>query len=240
MLELFARPEVPKQRWNILPGVDLEMRGQSLQPGGFVRLLLITQHKEIDLSTYSSPSADFRLAGQFSSDPETGRVSFSTEFMCNPRNIFSIFHEMGHLTEWSDQYRQDPVESKRISAIANETVSYRNEKRKPPPEILQALLPSERRAWAAALNIARRIRHEHGINLFALFRDAQDCMGWIRATGLRTYEHGANTGSTVSHYTKSYLVHRWWAAEGNDRHSVLTPDEIEAIGFWSGGDTPKS
>ncbi len=178
--------------------------------------------KKIDLSMLCAPSADFRSSNTFKCDPEAGAVFFSPEALRDPRNIFSIFHEMGHLTDWQKLYIKNSSEAHRLLHVA--------EKKYEHFEHIAELLPFERNAWAEAIRIAKKIHQEHGVNFFEFFHSAEDFMGWLRAISLRGYEHALEKHD-IRAYTKCWTVHAWALQE--QKNPMLTKDDIEGIELWA-------
>ncbi len=105
-----------------------------------------------------------------------------------PREIFTVLHELGHskLHQENTELALDDNYDRLIgvkyarnpSSIDNETIKAARER----------MVSSERDAWAQAIKAARRLKTEYNVDLFNLFENTDDFLGWIRSSGLYSYE----------------------------------------------------
>lgn len=144
-------------------------------------------------------------------------IGFKLDDMKNPRNIFSIFHEMGHIRVVDKRGKKYRAETKRIRNTIPTDWS---------PHDASLMIEDERAAWAEAIGIARRLRDEHGINLFSVFKSPGDFMGWLRTFGLRGYEAELAKYAGPGVYTKNTLVERWTVKTPLE---LLSSDELAAL-----------
>ena len=110
-------------------------------------------------------------------------IELPLEILRDPREIFGLLHEIGHLRV----EQKGKVEN--IDALDGIYEMLEGGKEGDLKDAdLQILLQNERDAWAEALKIAKGIKKDRGLNLFSLFDNVYDLMGWLRASGLRDYE----------------------------------------------------
>jgi len=229
---LFRKEPTPDKEWPITQGVMLKMYADRRVPG-HVQLLLAVEgdatgdaRKSIDLGLCPrNTTVEFQPATSFASDPEAGHVLFNPETLLDPRNIFALLHEIGHVVMWRETRTKYPAKANEVLAIVSEKRQYED------TDALQKPLPFERDAWAEAVRIARHLQTTHRVNLFRLFSGADDFMGWLRATGLRTYEHDLEQAG-IKAYSKCGVVMRWLEKEQQST-SLLSLDEINSINRWS-------
>ena len=112
----------------------------------------------------------------------------SLERLSGSEVIFHGLHEIGHLAD----YTEKDDENKRSSAELRGALShlqYLGEDLKNMPDYFkEKIISEERKAWAEAILLARRIKKEHGIDLFKYFGDVDNFMGFVRQAGLESYE----------------------------------------------------
>lgn len=138
----------------------------------------------LDFSDFARPS-DPNLHLTFESDeyfwslPEEHRVMFPPENLKDPRELFLLLHEIGHVRDTEKQKLKNPLYVGPHFQGSHDT---------PPDVVYGSILQTERNAWAEAIRLARQIKKDYSINLFASFEDVDDFMGWYRVAGLRSYE----------------------------------------------------
>ena len=213
------------REWPIAPNILLRIRSKEGNQDAQLTLQISGPDgtRSVDMSVCTKPPAKFELHDRFACDPQKDVVSFPPDALKDPRNIFSILHELGHVTTWHQVHAKDPK-------LAQWAYDISEKKRSCTKEEMEVLLEFERIAWAEAIHIARKLKEKEGIHLFTLFRSAEDLMGWLRATGLRTYEHNLEQAGATA-YTKCDMVMRWWASEQSGA-SLLTIDDLATIDFW--------
>lgn len=133
-------------------------------------------------------------ADDFGADPKTGVVSIPLRAMGDMREIFSIFHEIGHLN----------VDNKKMKQYARQLVAL--QMGHDPAGVAKWYLQKERDAWAEAIRLAKTLKKDYTINLFHLFEDTRAFMGWLRASGLRSYELKVLFAGEKDAFTKEALV----------------------------------
>ena len=152
-------------------------------------------------SMYDTRSVKLLAGPQFNSFPEFHIVEFLPEALEDPREIFGILHEIGHVEEYAQngwhrkfQSEQDFLSDdlRAISEISD--------------------LKIERIVWANAICYARLIKSDFGVDLFKLFHNVYEFMGWIRKTGLRSYERSLERQG-IRAYTKNREVKLWLQRE---------------------------
>lgn len=127
------------------------------------------------------------------------RVQFPEEALSNPIEIFAMLHELGHIK------RNDEMDSNLTLSLITARVKMKRVGAKSTAKEIQAVIQEERNAWAEAIKLARRLKREYDVDLFQLFNDTDEFMGWLRATGLRSYERFLGTEA----YTKDTKVKKW-------------------------------
>jgi len=147
----------------------------------------------------------------FVSNPESWYVKIPTEELRDPRNIFTLLHELGHLQIWSPWKEKNLEDVDRLmeykavpSELSDEDVH----------KGVLLELQNERDAWAAGLRMARKLREKHGIDLFKLFKNVDELMGWLRVDQLETYENelrvrGGKVKNEQTDKVHSWLQTRW-------------------------------
>ena len=143
--------------------------------------------------------------------PEYWCISVPIEKLRKPRNIFGLLHELGHLQIWSFWEKRgledlDVLMDYKVipSKLSNEEVIRGAELE----------LQNERDAWAAGLRMAKKLRDVYGIDLFKLFKNNDELMGWLRVDLLETYEaelqtHGGTPKNEKQGQVSSWLQTRW-------------------------------
>lgn len=130
-------------------------------------------------------------------------VWFSKEGLRDPRSIFLLLHELGHITQNDrnlERYSLPLQESFRTGRV-REYIAY-----------LRSQLRQERDAWAEGIRLARRIKDDHHIDLFALFENNEQFSGFIRSVGLRSYEVALEKQG-ISSFSKNNAVTAWETAQ---------------------------
>lgn len=125
------------------------------------------------------------------------------ESLKNPREIFGLLHEIGHTESNTGRFKKESLK-----------ISYQSGSDKF-SEIDQSkvILQEERDAWSYAIRYARTIRKETGVNLFKLFKTFDEFMGWLRDTGLRSYEDRLKSLGVDNTVTKEKQVELWREAK---------------------------
>lgn len=134
-------------------------------------------------------------------------VRFPEKKLSDPKEIFGILHELGHISR--DDNRDDNFSYLLLMARIK-----MKERKKPTVEEIQLVLREERDAWAETIRLARRLKKEYGVDLFKLFKSTDEFMGWLRATGLRSYETQLESLG-IKAYTKDAKVKAWEEAVKN-------------------------
>ncbi len=155
-------------------------------------------------------------------------VTVSLEELKNPRNVFLLLHELGHLRaaphwkKWAEDNPEDAESLVRYRRYGGEGVLDDAE------EIRGAKteLREERDAWSEAIHIARSIRERYGVNLFELFPEKGEFMGWMRVESLRTYEAEVEERGEGA-YTHKEKVNEWLRHEWEEEvlHSLRSSVE---------------
>ena len=114
----------------------------------------------------------------------------------DPKEIFSILHEIGH------------VVSNHSTARNKEAVENQYHKNEWGLRYRKEALKNEREAWAYAIKAARKLKKQLNIDLFKLFKSTDEFMGWMRVDGLRTYENEIEQSGEKA-YTKNGLVKQY-------------------------------
>jgi hypothetical protein len=139
---------------------------------------------------------------QFTSFPEFRIVEFLIEAMSDTKEIFGVLHEMGHVHEYLERFKNGKKETSDFD------LDFHNFYR------LSGLssLSIERIAWAKAIKYARVIKRKFGLDLFKFFNNTDEFFGWVRRTGLRSYERSLEI-SGIRAYTKNRQVMKWLERE---------------------------
>jgi hypothetical protein len=145
----------------------------------------------------SGRSASFVLGKEFTARSPLRLVEISERELSDPKEIFALLHELGHITADDERDEDQRGEISRLHSAQD-----------PSNQELQMLIQDERDAWARAITLARLIKREHGVDLFKLFQSPDEFMGWYRDTGLRTYEKELEERG-IGSYTKEDKVRAW-------------------------------
>jgi|GEM_PF-5105037 len=117
----------------------------------------------------------------------------------DPRRIFSVLHEIGHAEDDSykiaDQLERSERDRKIFMFQDPDDLGARSK---------ENILNEERNAWAHAITAARKIKKEHGVDLFQMFKNADEFMGWLRVKGLRNYEEQLEEPTTKNRAVKMF------------------------------------
>lgn len=149
----------------------------------------------------SGRGVSFVLGSEWSSSHLFRSVEISQDELSNPREIFGVLHELGHRIV-GDEYTEEYMEEfRQMRARIRES-------KHPTPQDLQRVLQNERDSWARAIRLARTIKSDYGVDLFKAFKNADEFMGWLRQTGLRTYEEALEEIG-IKAYTKDEKVRVW-------------------------------
>jgi hypothetical protein len=121
------------------------------------------------------------------------------QLFSDPRRIFSVLHEIGHAEDDSyktaDQLKRSERDRKIFMFQDPDDLGARSK---------ENILNEERNAWAHAITAARKIKKEHGIDLFQMFKNADEFMGWLRVKGLRNYEEQLEEPTTKNRAVKMF------------------------------------
>lgn len=121
----------------------------------------------------------------------------------DPKEIFGLLHELGHV-EMNRRKHQE---------CAKKTTETISSSKNPDADESALRIKEERDAWAQAIKYARKIKKEYGVNLFKPFGSIDEFMGWLRVTGLRSYEDLAEKWSGEQFVTKEKQVDLWLKKE---------------------------
>lgn len=160
-------------------------------------------------------SASFVLDKEFTARSPLRLVEISERELLDPKEIFALLHELGHIT--ADDKRDEDQRGE---------VSRLHSAQDPSNQELLMLIQDERDAWAQAITLARLIKKERGVDLFKLFQGPDEFMGWYRDTGLRTYEKELEERG-IGAYTKEDKVRAWQKSQGA---TPVSPDDFEPAG----------
>jgi len=121
------------------------------------------------------------------------------EALRDPKEIFGLLHELGHIE----------IEEEKNVELFKKYAEVKKSSKNPDVDYRKLSIEEERGAWASAIWQARKIKKELGINLFDLFKNSNEFMGWLRVTGLRTYESELESLSGEKVYTKDKQVQKY-------------------------------
>jgi hypothetical protein len=229
MIERIRREDVQKSVESILAetllrdGSRIQLRSKSEQT---VDIIAISPTgKEIDFHSLADVEFDFVTGHMFGANAFASRQMVMIPekgFMESPRDIMSTLHEIGHLRA------VDANGGYRDAYAVDAEYAYRS--RHDSVQDMQRVVRYERDAWAEALYAARELR-EQGVDVFSCFDSMDDLSGWLRSTGLRTYEYSVEQHGLAA-YTRNHCVLDWRkkAEEGN---YLLSRHDIEALTFLS-------
>jgi len=141
-------------------------------------------------------------AGGFDGDFERG-VSVILDKMRDPRVIFTFLHELGHIEVWRRRERDDPKMAMLYSFLVRKIHDEYG------PQDYELDVQDERDAWAAGLRMARKLREKYGIDLFKLFKNVGELMGWLRVDQLETYENELRARGGKMKNEQTDKVHSW-------------------------------
>ncbi len=129
----------------------------------------------LDFGTLLNPPVSFIVDydHQYNYELRTVMVSSSIK---SPRELLIVLHEMGHIKV----YDEDTDLKTQVEQFPFGTPV--------PPGLPDPVLTMERRVWAQAIQWAREMKKTSGVDLFKLFQNNDELMGWLRMAGLRTYE----------------------------------------------------
>lgn len=127
------------------------------------------------------------------------KIGVPAKALLDPKEIFGLLHELGHID--TRRKKGDELFKKYLEAKSTSM--------NPDVDNLIIQITEERDAWASAMWQARKIKKELGVNLFGLFKNSDEFMGWLRVTGLRTYEHELEQLSGEKAYTKDKQVQKY-------------------------------
>lgn len=131
---------------------DFAEGGRLVTPKYMIRL---TMNEQAEASYFGQP-------GRWRANPTEGFLQVGD--MKDPRSVFTLLHELGHM----HQKKEFKKAKKVVGVIGSERLTPNNAKRF--AELMSAL---ERGGWAWALRAARKIREQHKVDLFELFRDGR-------------------------------------------------------------------
>ena len=166
---------------NINLGNNITFKFWTEKTTGRCKCVLINQttNVEVDLGQYI-PGFKFKPSNQFGYKPLSGEIYFSPEELKrNPKEIFAVFHEIGHAKLHADK------EIFKIICLLPLMVAYaeRNKNLKSAEKVLR----EEKNAWAVAFNLLRDLRRQ-GIDLIKLIEDKKEIRNWIDKNGLGSYQ----------------------------------------------------
>lgn len=145
------------------------------------------------------------------------QVHIPTKEFSGPKDIFAVLHEIGHIAVRQKEYKEHPhrAEIKKEARLINEFLI--------DPEASSIVLLDEREAWTEAIKTARRYKKEYDLDLFALFPTKNDFMSWLRAIGLRSYEHALETIG-VAAYSRDEKTREWF-----EQHKGEFPEKFKIM-----------
>jgi len=145
----------------------------------------------------------FYPVSKFGASVKLNIVNINMERLRDPRCIFTLLHELGHVVDFNNRIKN----GKNVDAFdLLFSADYYDEK------FWRERLQAERTAWAEAIKLARKLKKDHTVDLFKLFKDADEFMGWMRVNALRSYEnHLENIG--IKAYSKEAAVRKFCGEE---------------------------
>lgn len=154
-----------------------------------------------DFSDFVKPQdpnlhVSFDVGNQFEAQPEYYTVRIRPDLLKDPREIFFILHELGHVKDFENKPKKSESYKEKLA---------RSGAKEPTVDEAKSILQEERDAWAKAIRLARQIKKEYSLDFFKLFKDIDDFMGWFRLEGLRSYEDMVEKTEQKAH-TKDELV----------------------------------
>jgi len=164
---------------------------------------------DLVLKTHQDQKIDIRdSVDGFDGDFERGVSVVLDKIRRDPRLIFAFLHELGHIEVWRRRERDDPKMAMLYSFLVRKTLDEYE------PRDYELDAQDERDAWAAGLRMARKLREKYDIDLFKLFLNVDDLMGWLRVDQLETYEkelqmRGGRVKNEKIDKVNSWLQTRW-------------------------------
>lgn len=108
---------------------------------------------------------------------ERGEISVPVKQLSDPKQIFMLLHEIGHISYY---------DKTGITASIEEYPALFGAE-KPTQEIAGKIMKRERGAWAEAIKLAGQIKNKYSIDLFKLFENNNEFKKWIRANSLNSF-----------------------------------------------------
>lgn len=217
--------------WKLLPNASLHIARDENSAEKLIKLTLVLISDQggskqiVDMGTLTTPPLEFVHDDIFSCLVLLDRITFPRDGMGDPRNFFALLHEMGHAVDFAKQRAKDPTQ---IIHALNVAQNIRKGGTNTASECA-TLLSFERNAWAEAIRITKSLKERYGVDMFALFKDRKDFMGWFRALSLRAYEHNVEQAGGQA-YTHSDLVMEW--AFQALQENTLLPRDFADINRW--------
>ncbi len=217
-----AKLEKPERYSEELP-LTGDMRLRLTESGhDEVDLHFVTPNTEVRLADLV-PGVIFKFGNKLEVNMQTREVFLRHDLLQNPRNVFGVLHELGHLRV-ADQQFAAPSRHGEIRAI---TVAKSKDVSQLTEEDARVILADERAAWAQGLRLAREIKSTHPeLNLFKVFSDSNDLAGWIRLSGLTSYECDVADAGKFDFsqvLSRSESLRAWFIRSLDD----LFPEEID-------------
>ncbi|MBI5421062.1 MAG: hypothetical protein HZA35_01985 [Parcubacteria group bacterium] len=145
----------------------------------------------------------------FFADPFGRKVFISLEKMRDPKMIFAVLRELGHIQVFKVALLNDFKRARHLyDTFAVRTYAKYDIKD------WEITVEDERDAWAIGLRMARKLREKYDIDLFKLFKSNNELMGWLRVDQLETYEkelraRGGNARNEKKQQINAWLQTRW-------------------------------
>lgn len=97
------------------------------------------------------------------------------EAFSDPREMFCLFHELGHLISYRKARENGRTRFWELGS--SDQAAWQRMR-----------LENEKEAWDEALEVARVIQRDFGVDFLSLFRDRNEFEDWVRDGKLETYE----------------------------------------------------
>lgn len=162
------------------------------------------KHQVIDFEQLYKPKyaekIKFHLQEEWVANAYFNNVTMPADAFKDPRDAFILLHEIGHIVQADEHGESYSAKSYAETSRAH----WEGESANLAPITLEV----ERDAWAAAIRLARKIKQEYKVDLFALFKDPEEFMGYIRDGKLRTYEADVWIEGEQA-FSKGKFVEKW-------------------------------
>src|SRR3989344_9024062 len=154
----------------------------------------------------------FYLDSKFSADSEANVVTIDANELRDPRYVFAVLHELGHIIDFRNKTRS-----------GKDTLGGLHLKEYADSKYLKKLLQGERAASVEAIKLARKLKKDRVVDFFKLFKTANEFVVWVRENSLRRYEFLLEEKG-VRAYSKENVIKKFY-----DYEAELARKEWEAL-----------